>query len=270
MQKLVIALALLSAVNRGLGQQYTAAPAAAYQSDVERLNAVEKQRPANVESQPQVILRVRVIEISRTKLQELGLDFSRASSDTMLPESLVRIVDVLRKEGVARIVAEPEIATLSNQTASLEVGSHARVPVLLGCSKTEIQDEFHGTCVEFTPVVLNDKKIHVKLHIELCHPDKAHPPTVAGEFGPMFRTVLINAEGDYESGKTDVLQAGLFSRDDSTTQAAVDGTVDSASKAVARLQAKKADDVVETLYFVTPEIVPPTTFKSAAKAQTHR
>ena len=178
------------------------------------------------QSQPQVILRVRVIEISRAKLQELGLDFSRASSEPAQPESLVRVVDALRKVGVARIVAEPEIATLSNQTASLEVGSHARVPVLLGCGKTEIQDEFHGTSVDFTPEVLNDKKIHIKLRIELCHPDKAHPPTGAGEFGAqcsVLRSLFLKATTNPGENARAARRA-VFGRDDSPAQAAADGT----------------------------------------------
>ena len=270
MQKLLIALALLTAVDRGLGQQYTAAPTGARQSNAEHLNAAKKQEPAKDKSQPQVILRVRVIEISRTKLQELGLDFSRASSEPALPESLTRVVDALRQVGVARILAEPVIASLCNQTASLEVGSHARVAVRLGCGKTEIQNEFHGTSVDFTPEVLNDKKIHIKLRIELCHPDKAHPPTEDGEFGPMFRTAIIISEGDYESGETHVLHGGLYWRDDSPAQAAADRIPEPQSEPAPLLQAEKADDILETLYFLTPEIVSPTTSKTAATAQTRR
>ena len=111
MQKLVIALALLTAVNRGLGQQYTPVPADAYQSNADHLNAAKKQAPAKDNSQAQILLRLRVYEVSRTKLRNLGFDFARnlgfdfarvATETAQAPaqaESLVKVLDALRRGG---------------------------------------------------------------------------------------------------------------------------------------------------------------------------
>ena len=269
MKKLMVALALLSAVNRGLGQQYTSAPADAYQSTPEHLNAAKKPGPANDNSLPQILLRLRVYEVSRTKLRNLGFDFSRVFSGPVQAESLVKVLDVLREEGVARLVSEPMVATQSNRPASVRVGGHARVAVGLGGGRTGIEDKFYGTSLDFTPVVSDGDTIHLKFHFEKSCLDPTHRITVGGETAPMLDSLVCDTEGDYKSGKTVVL-GGLFSRDESSNQAASDGTPGLATPAGASPQARKAGDVVETLFFVTPEIVSPTTSKTAAKAQTRR
>ena len=268
MKKLMVALALLSAVNRGLGQQYTSAPADAYQSTPEHLNAAKKQGSAKDNSQPQILLRLRVYEVSRTKLQSLGFDFSRVFSGPVQAESLVKVLDALREEGVASLVSEPNLMTLNNRPASVRVGDHARVAVGLGGGRTGIEDRFCGTSLDFTPVVLDGHTIHLKFHFEKSCPDPTHRITVGRETAPVLDSLVCDKEGDYKHGKTVVL-GGPFSRDEFKHQAAVDAT---AGAALARTgpQAKKTGDLTETLFFVTPEIVSPTTFKTAAAAQTHR
>jgi pilus assembly protein CpaC len=283
MQKLVIALALLSAVNRGLGQQYTPVPAESVRpravslpNPAEHFEAAaptdeaRKMRAQADNAQPQVILRVRVFEISRTKLQNLGFDFSRVSSGPVQAESLVKVLDVLREVGVASVVSEPNLMTLNNRPASVRVGGHARVAVGLEGGRTGIEDKFYGMSLDFTPVVSDGHTIHLKLHFEKSCPDPTHCITVGGETAPMLDSLVLDTEGDYKSGKMVVQQGLVCSRGDSPNQAAADGTLGSASKAGATPQARRAGDVIETLFFITPEIVAPTTSKTAAILQTHR
>ncbi len=276
MKKLIIAIALLSAVNRGLCQQYVAAPADSHQLNAEHANAAKKQGPAKDNSQPQILLRLRVYEVSRAKLQNLGFDFAGISSAPAAAdaepaaadaESLEKVIKALHEVGVASILSEPVVATLNNQQASVRVGDNARVAVSAGFGKWRIEDQFCGTSADFTPVVLDDHKIRVKLHFEKSSLNMSQRVTAGSETVPTVDRIELETQVECTPGKT-VSLGGLVVTCDSSKPADAAETAGKSPQAGADTPPKDTGKL--TLFFLTPEIVAPTTTKTAATIQTRR
>ncbi|CAN7359573.1 type II and III secretion system protein family protein [Mesorhizobium amorphae] len=77
------------------------------------------------------------------------------------------IIEALEAKGVVRTLAEPNLTTLSGETASFNAGGE--VPIRSVGTNGDIQIEFKqfGVNLLFTPVVLDDGKIHMKLAPEV-------------------------------------------------------------------------------------------------------
>jgi pilus assembly protein CpaC len=77
------------------------------------------------------------------------------------------ILQALEAKGVVRLLAEPNLTTISGETASFNAGGE--VPIRSIGTNGEVQVEFKqfGVNLNFTPVVLDDSKIHIKLAPEV-------------------------------------------------------------------------------------------------------
>ncbi|RWB66618.1 type II and III secretion system protein family protein [Mesorhizobium sp.] len=77
------------------------------------------------------------------------------------------IIQALESKGLVRLLAEPNLTTVSGETASFNAGGE--VPIRSTSSNGEVQIEFKqfGVNLNFTPVVLDDGKIHIKLAPEV-------------------------------------------------------------------------------------------------------
>ncbi|WP_027162252.1 type II and III secretion system protein family protein [Mesorhizobium sp. WSM1293] len=77
------------------------------------------------------------------------------------------IIEALEAKGVVRTLAEPNLTTLSGEPASFNAGGE--VPIRSVDKNGEVQIEFKqfGVNLLFTPVVLADDKIHIRLAPEV-------------------------------------------------------------------------------------------------------
>ncbi|MFC3321154.1 type II and III secretion system protein family protein [Mesorhizobium cantuariense] len=159
-----------------------------------------------VDDSQQVNLEVRVLEAKRNAGRDLGVSLrSRGSNATKFgtgiaattpvgadPGTLVSgllsnsnpfaslitqvidsnikvdlIIEALEAKGVVRTLAEPNLTTLSGEPASFNAGGE--VPIRSVGTDGEVQIDFKqfGVNLTFTPVVLDDGKIHMKLAPEV-------------------------------------------------------------------------------------------------------
>ncbi|MEI9406356.1 type II and III secretion system protein family protein [Mesorhizobium argentiipisi] len=77
------------------------------------------------------------------------------------------IIQALESKGVVRLLAEPNLTTVSGETASFNAGGE--LPIRSVDKNGEVVVEFKqfGVNLNFTPVVLDDGKIHIKLAPEV-------------------------------------------------------------------------------------------------------
>ncbi|TGQ66109.1 type II and III secretion system protein family protein [Mesorhizobium sp. M00.F.Ca.ET.186.01.1.1] len=77
------------------------------------------------------------------------------------------IIEALEAKGVVRTLAEPNLTTLSGEPASFNAGGE--IPIRSVDANGQVQIEFKqfGVNLLFTPVVLDDGKIHMKLAPEV-------------------------------------------------------------------------------------------------------
>jgi len=89
-------------------------------------------------------------------------------------------INALEERGVARRLAEPNLVALSGDTASFLAGGEFPIPV--GADNGQITIEFKkfGVGLEFTPTVLDDGIINLKLAPEVSQIDNTNAVSVAG------------------------------------------------------------------------------------------
>lgn len=149
-----------------------------------------------VSAQQQVMLKVHVLEVNKTALKELGTelgygpdaigDFSGSFSTSALglatgsalngsfvfspsgsgPFSLG--LDVLERQGLARTLAEPNLTAISGENASFLAGGEYPIPVAQdGSGAITIEFRRFGVSLSFTPVVLDEDRISLRLGTEV-------------------------------------------------------------------------------------------------------
>ena len=72
-------------------------------------------------------------------------------------------LELLEREGLARTLAEPRLVTLSGQEASFLAGGEFPVPVAQEQGKITIEFKDFGVGLRFTPVVLSDGRINLRV-----------------------------------------------------------------------------------------------------------
>lgn len=93
---------------------------------------------------PQVTVDLKLVEVKRDRLQDLGVKFKQDSSMIVDLRSLARlkdqvVIDTLIKENAAEVLAQPQLKVLDQQKAEIQVGD--KIPIeITSASKTAAGD----------------------------------------------------------------------------------------------------------------------------------
>jgi pilus assembly protein CpaC len=149
-----------------------------------------------VSSPQQVMLEVKIAEVSKTLLDKFGIDFARmfTSADGLTSKvisgvfggvagafgkfspgsggsSTVIGVNAQKKDGLVRVLAEPNIMALSGQSASFNSGGKIFIPVAhtrdIGGSTITLEEKPFGVSLKFSPTVLDGDRVNLKLVSEV-------------------------------------------------------------------------------------------------------
>ena len=90
------------------------------------------------------------------------------------------MINALEEKGVARALAEPNLVALSGDTASFLAGGEFPVPVPGALGQVTIEYKRYGVGLAFTPTVLGDGLINMKIEPEVSQLDTSNPVQVAG------------------------------------------------------------------------------------------
>ena len=192
-----------------------------------------------IKGSQQVSLEVRFIEAQRNKGKELGVglrsgDVGNTDRDTAfsvpalgLVSSAVPfgqfvttlinrgtnvdvVVRALERRGVARRLAEPNLVALSGDTASFLAGGEYPIPVSTDNGQTTVEFKPFGVGLEFTPTVLDNGLIHLKIAPEVSEIDNTNAVSF-GNNGSIPAIIVRRAETSLElrDGQSFVL-AGLL------------------------------------------------------------
>lgn len=161
----------------------------------------------------QVMLEVRIAEIQRSGLRELGVGLegskNRFSFDTSVGgavadafgtfstvegpnkyfDSIELTVEALEQKGLAKLLAEPNLVALSGQEASFLAGGEVPIPVDEGTDGISIEFKEFGVGLKFKPVVLSEAKINLKFQSEVSAIDATQSFQIGGGINiPSFVT----------------------------------------------------------------------------------
>jgi len=236
----------------------------------------------------QVNLRVRIAEVSRTVTKQLGINWSVNGSpagisfgllsknmtaltglfDTTLQPAdmlgagtsvfglnLDTLIDALAEENLITVLAQPNLTTLSGETASFLAGGEFPVPIP---TQDGIAIEFKkfGVSLSFTPTLLSENRISMRVRPEVSELDFANAVTIGG--GEVPSLVVRRAETTVELGSGQSFAiAGLINNQSSHTFSKIPGLGDIPILG----ELFKSDSFVrgetELVILVTPYVVQP-------------
>jgi pilus assembly protein CpaC len=248
---------------------------------------------------PQVRLKVRVVEIDRSRLAELGFNafgtgknafagttgqypvvsvlpgqsVSSTNTNSLLSiNSLLNLfyynedlglggaIEALVNNEILQILAEPTITAVSGQTASFLSGGEFPFPVVQGASSgfTSVTIQFrpYGVKLDFTPNVLPDGTIQLKVAPEVSALDYTNAVEISGYTVPAISTRRAQTEVELKSGQSFTISGLLDNRTTDILQK-VPGIGDIPVLGKLFQSKSQSHSVVELAVIVTPTLVDP-------------
>jgi pilus assembly protein CpaC len=192
----------------------------------------------------QVMLEVRIAEISRSLTRRLGINFAAQDGDQFavsllgglaeldegIPavESLLAgpavnslfrfdtgditwtgFMDALNEDGLLKILAEPTLITMSGQSANFLAGGEFPVPVPQGLGTVGIEYKPFGVGLIFEPMVLSKDKISIQVTPEVSELDFSTAAVTDGFVTPGITTRRASTTVELGDGQSFAI-AGLL------------------------------------------------------------
>ncbi len=192
----------------------------------------------------QVMLKVRIAEVNRSLLKSMGVNllsqdttggfqfgigrgnpgsitngaaaFNVAGTGTtiagfghLLGLDLLGALNVAATDGYATILAEPNLSALSGETASFLAGGEFPIPVSQGNNAVTIEYKQYGVGLAFTPIVLADGRISMRVRPEVSQLDDANGVSLNNFRVPALITRRAETTVELGSGQSFMI-AGLL------------------------------------------------------------
>jgi pilus assembly protein CpaC len=211
-----------------------------------------------VRGRDQVMLKVTVAEVQRTIIKQLGIDlsgqfnygtavvnFNNANPFTATGQPLVgsnaittsfgatpsvtATLRAMESAGVTRTLAEPNLTAISGESATFIAGGEFPIPTGVTCQTTaagsvgqcapSIAFKKFGISLNFTPVVLTEGRISLRVMTEVSEVSNDNSITVTGITVPSVKTRRAETTLEIPSGGS-MAMAGLIQ---DQTKAAING-----------------------------------------------
>ena len=175
----------------------------------------------------QVMLDVRIAEVSKSLLDKLGLQVQAAGGGDIRWNVLSNFLsdgagtagllfsngnaiklDAEKKDGLVRILAEPTIVAMSGQEGSFLVGGKVYIPITqsvgTGGTAVTLQEREFGVGLKFVPTVLDGGRISLKVAPEVSEISKESVATGATLL-PAFTTRRVSTTVQLLDGQSLVI-----------------------------------------------------------------
>ncbi|QDS92112.1 Type II secretion system protein D precursor [Roseimaritima multifibrata] len=264
--------------------------------DVDRAVAIVEQYYPNVVNNirvvgvQQVLLHTKIMEVSRTKLRDFGIDWglhnpggidgvvsapgglvnaaASPTSGALSPVALQgnaraaftlgsynfeALIKALRQNDLIKVLAEPTVVATHGRPARFIVGG--KVPYLIPSQQgVTVNYEEFGTSVDFLPFVVGPGRIRLEVRPEVSEPDPSRGLTIDGTSVPGFRSRYVETAVEMDAGQTFAIAGLLQSRTEASTSAIPFlGELPYFGAAFRRVT--ETTNEIELLILVTPEFV---------------
>jgi pilus assembly protein CpaC len=123
---------------------------------------------------------------------------------------LLGTLDLLQNDGLSSTLAEPNLTALSGETASFLAGGEYPIPVSSSLGSSTIEYKQYGVGLAFTPVVLGDGRISMRVRPEVSELTDAGSVKVGDVQVPALLTRRAETTVELGSGQSFMI-AGLLS-----------------------------------------------------------
>ena len=132
-----------------------------------------------------------------------------SASTKLFGLDLVSSLDIAANDGVVSILAEPNLTALSGETASFLAGGEFPIPVSQSLGAVTIEYKQYGVALAFTPIVLADGRISMRVRPEVSQLSDAGSVTLNGFTVPALTTRRAETTVELGSGQSFMI-AGLL------------------------------------------------------------
>jgi len=234
----------------------------------------------------QVLLHVKVMEVSRTKLRTLGFDFMWTDGSSFAASSISGLLqgvssgggtvaglgqtasfgvvdansaffgflDALRQDQLMKLLAEPDLVTVSGRPAFFNVGGEFPILVPQSLGTISIEYKKYGTQLDFVPIVLGNGNIRLEVRPRVSEIDNTRSVRLQDIDVPALRVREVDTGAEMRAGQTMAIAGLLYNRlEAASRKVPFLGEI----PYVGVLFSSKREEVneIELLILVTPEIV---------------
>ena len=252
-------------------------------------NAADDRVISNIEvvGVQQILLKVKVAEVSRTKLRKLGMDWANIHGANFVVSSIGDVIastqaiagsagigndtirfgvvngtssffgfiEALQQQDLVKILAEPDVATVSGRPAQFRAGGQVPYPSSTSINGVSVSYMDTGVTVDFLPIVLGNGNIRLEVRPVVRELDEAVSVQLApGVFAPGFTERKVDTGVEMKPGQTLAL-AGLISQRTIANKTEFPWIGDLPYFGVPFRRTKNTVEDVELLIIVTPELV---------------
>ncbi|MDR5735692.1 type II and III secretion system protein family protein [Caballeronia sp. LZ025] len=167
------------------------------------------------------------------------------------------LVDALNQEGLLTVLAEPNLVALSGQTASFLAGGEFPIPVSQTNGAISVEFKQFGVKLDFTPTVLNDRRISLKVRPEVSQIDTSASVTTGGVTVPGLSVRRADTTVELGSGQSFAI-GGLLQSNTSDIVSQVPGLGSIPVLGKLFSSTNYLNNKTELVIMVTPYLVEPT------------
>lgn len=229
----------------------------------------------------QILLKVKVMEVSRTKLRNLGVDWVATGGDSFVASSVsgllssvsgdngivanggtfqafvgdgdfFAIFDALQQNNIAKILADPTITAVSGRPAHFNVGGELPIIIPSGLGQTTIEYKSFGTQVDFVPIVLGNGNIRLEVRPRVSEIDDTRSVNVQNFTVPALKVREVDTGVELKAGQTLAL-AGLVQTRIEAQERGLPFVSDLPYIGAAFRSVREEVNEIELLIMVTPE-----------------
>lgn len=258
---------------------------------VEQVVAIAEQYYPTVINMIQVIgvhtimLHTQVMEVSRTKLRELSIDWALGFGDDFVQQSVsgtigggataantilntgnetfkfgvledgnrfFSFVRFLRQNNLVKVMADPTVVAIDGRPASFNSGGEFPILVPAGLGQVGIEFREFGTRLDFVAKVRGDGRIWLEVRPTISEIDPSRSVTIQGTTVPGLRSRFVDTAVELRAGQTLAL-AGLLQVRTESQSIGVPGLADMPYLGALFRSNREVQNEVELLITVTPD-----------------
>ncbi len=237
----------------------------------------------------QILLHTRIMEVSRTKLRDLGVDWGSFSDNGFFyssPGSLIdlgqsttsgllpstagaqdatnrlfynggdftALITALNRHDLVKLLAEPTVVATHGRPARFNVGGKVPYLVPQGNNAISVQFEEFGTAIDFLPFVVGPGRVRLEVRPEVSQVDASLGIQANGINVPGFQSRYVETAVELQAGQTFAVAGLLQSRTEAVTRSTpFFGELPLIGTMFRRVREERND--IELLIMVTPEFV---------------
>ena len=130
----------------------------------------------------------------------------------LLGVNIIGALDLGETIGQVSTLAEPNVTTLSGETATFLAGGEIPIPVSQGLGAVSIEYKQYGVSLAYTPTVLANGRISLRVRPEVSQLTSSGAVTISGTTIPALSTRRIETSAELGSGESLVI-GGLLQND---------------------------------------------------------